>query len=152
MNESVKIRLANIDDLPELAKLDQETNLTYWSETEYQSSLDNRNNNIYVLEGEYNCIIGCIVINIILDEAEILQFWIALDYKKMGYGKSLLSYTINKLENKYKIKKIHLEAVNNNTPAIQLYSKLGFTIGSCRKNYYRINGSSYDALLMSYTY
>lgn len=146
----VKIRSAVIDDISELAKLDQTTNLTYWSETEYQTSLENKHNSIYILEGKYNSIIGALVISHVLDEAEILQFWIATEHKQLGYGEFLLNSIITKLINKHKTKKIFLEVVKGNTPAISLYLKLGFTVGSCRKNYYRINNKSYDALLMSY--
>ncbi|MBY0378992.1 MAG: ribosomal protein S18-alanine N-acetyltransferase [Burkholderiales bacterium] len=147
----MNIRIAEKNDIYQLVELDKNTSLTSWSEAMYQSSLNNSHNIIFVLEYIKSLeIIACIVVSVVLDEFEILQFWVTDTYKKHGYGEFLLKSVIQEFGPKCGISKIFLEVVESNIPAINLYLKVGFKTISKRKNYYNINGILHDAIVMSY--
>ena len=80
-------------------------------------------------------IVGFIVYSIIYDRAEIVDMIIAEKKRKQGYGYCLLNYCIEKIKNK-NCNNITLEVNTNNTPAINLYKKLGFDIVATRSKYY----------------
>ena len=143
----MKIRNVKKNDLHQLAKLDKFANLTHWDFTEYQSSFNNQNHYIYVLENPANDIIGAMVVAVVLDEAEILQFWIKDTLKRHGYGKILLCDVLEILKFKG-IARVFLEVRDGNVPAINLYKKLGFEVVGRRNNYYTVDSWQYDALTL----
>ncbi|MEN9946955.1 MAG: ribosomal-protein-alanine N-acetyltransferase [Pseudomonadota bacterium] len=134
-------------DLINLATIDQQVNLTPWSLTSYQQALNNKH---YVILGLYyeNRLIGGCVYSKIIDEAEILQLCISANYQRRGYANFLLTQLSQQLRQSL-IEQVFLEVMVNNQAAINLYHKLGFNIISCRKNYYKIKGATYDAWLMA---
>lgn len=144
----MRTRLARIEEAHSLAKLDKHSNLTNWDVNEYISSFNNTKHSIYVLEQDSGSIVATIVISIIFDEAEILQFWVKHECKKQGYGKILLEFILNKLKAMQKLHNVFLEVREDNTPAINLYQKLGFKIVGRRNNYYTVDNWQYDALTM----
>ena len=73
--------------------------------------------------------------SIIYDRAEIVDMIIDEKKRKQGYGYYLLNYCIEKIKNK-NCNNITLEVKTNNTPAINLYKKLGFDIVATRSKYY----------------
>lgn len=56
----------------------------------------------------------------------IWRFMIASEYQKMGYGKAAVIATINMIKEEDKFDMIHLDYVEGNTVARELYYKLGF--------------------------
>ena len=143
----MKIRQAKSNDLPLLAKLDKLTNLTNWQQEEYQSSFNNKNHYMHVLENDINDVIGVIVTSVILDEAEILQFWIKNTSKQRGYGKILLAHVLDTLRVN-RVLRVFLEVREDNIPAIRLYEKSGFVVVGRRNNYYTVDCWHYDALTL----
>ncbi len=117
----------------------------HWSR---QSFLDEINNDLaryYCLfnpEGELCAYAGCWHI---LDETHITNIAVSPDHRRKKYGEALLRQII---EDCYedKVKYITLEVRVSNTPAINLYSKYGFTSFGVRKAYYQDNNE--DALIM----
>jgi ribosomal-protein-alanine acetyltransferase len=83
----------------------------------------------------------------VLDEAEILQFWIKKELQHQGYGKIFLEYIID-LCKKLQISDIFLEVRSDNICAFRLYSKFGFNHAGIRKDYYKIEGWVFDAITM----
>ena len=81
----------------------------------------------------------------ILEEAHITTIAIHPDYRKKNFGQALLTRIIDDC---YKdlIKYITLEVRVSNTPAINLYTKYGFSSFGTRKGYYQDNNE--DALIM----
>jgi ribosomal-protein-alanine N-acetyltransferase len=47
---------------------------------------------------------------------------------------------------------VFLEVARDNAAAIALYKKMGFSLISTRKNYYQINNTRVDALVMMLDY
>ena len=74
------------------------------------------------------------------DNIDILSIYVEEKYRKKNLGSSLLEELIN--NNRYLKQSIMLEVSTNNTPAINLYKKMGFQIINIRKKYYE-NGDAY---------
>jgi len=69
-------------------------------------------------------------------------------YWHMGIGKSMMDYLINWAKSGKIIKKINLEVREDNFPAIQLYSKMGFIIEGRISRMLYINKKFYAVLCM----
>lgn len=143
----MQIRIAKPAELPIVAILDHRVNKTPWTMMQYEECLANRNQTIYVLE--INAVIcGMLIISKVFDEVEILQLAIAKSYQKKNLATFLIRSVLSNLSGTDYIAKVFLEVCVENTPALALYKKLGFTRISIRKNYYVINGAKFDALVM----
>lgn len=117
----------------------------HWSKDSFLNEIRNdlaRYYSLHTSEGELAGYAGCWHI---LDEAHITTIAIAPEYRKRHYGQALLKQIIDDCY-KEKIKYITLEVRVSNTPAINLYSKYGFTSFGTRKKYYQNNNE--DALIM----
>ena len=90
-----------------------------------------------------NKVLGFLIIEETVDESSIILLFVDKDNRKRKIGSYLLDYFISGL--KVSKKRILLEVSSNNTPAINLYKKFGFTTINNRKKYYK-DGS--DALVM----
>lgn len=141
-----KIRLARENDLTLLASLDKVVSITPWTMDNYTSSLHNSQHKIYILENA-NQIVGALVIGTALDEGEILQFWIKSEEQKKGFGKILLQYGLDFFK-KNQVISIFLEVRSDNVSALKLYEKLGFMNAGIRKNYYKVDAWTWDAIIM----
>jgi len=108
---------------------------------------------------KYNCfgiyplnskqIVGYSVMQIILDEAHLLNLTIAPNYQKRGLGRKLLEFTLQKAQEN-KATNCFLEVAVNNFAAINLYDQNGFNQIGLRSNYYRDkNGNFADAYVMA---
>ena len=106
----------------------------FWSFNILKSELNTPNAKVFVLKYEEE-IIGFTGIEIILDQADITNIVIRKDFRGKGLSNYLIKYLICFCKNN-NIKKINLEVNSNNTVAINLYEKYGFTQVGCRKNYY----------------
>ncbi|MDC0093550.1 GNAT family N-acetyltransferase [Alphaproteobacteria bacterium] len=111
---------------------------------ELNSFLSQNSTKIWKIEKDK--IIGYISFYQVIDEVEIIKIGIIKSYQRSSYG-SLLIKELKKLN----IKKIFLEVSTENVKAINFYIKNGFKQIGFRKGYYRsINGSSVDALRLSF--
>lgn len=139
-----KISLARENDLITLVSLDKTISITPWTLDNYTSSLHNSHHKIYILENA-NQIIGALVIGTALDEGEILQFWIK--EQKKGFGRILLQYGLDFFR-KNQVINVFLEVRSDNVNAIKLYEKLGFIHAGVRKDYYKVDSWTWDAIVM----
>lgn len=117
----------------------------HWSKASFLNELSNELARYYSLfdsEGILRGYAGCWHI---LDEAHITNIAISEDSRRKKYGEALLKRVIDDCYTD-KIKYITLEVRVSNTPAINLYSKYGFTSFGTRKGYYQNNNE--DALIM----
>jgi ribosomal-protein-alanine N-acetyltransferase len=146
----VNVRKARLTDIALLSTYDQEVNLTPWTKNEYMQSYNNSDHNIYLLM-QQNIILACVVWSKVLDEAEILQFWVVKKQQRQGRATFLISYLLQELKTKYHSKNIFLEVRENNTQALALYQKLGFVKVGLRPNYYKVDSWYYDAVIMAKT-
>ena len=97
----------------------------------------------YLILKEDNEIIGYLYYSDIYERAEINQFEINFIHRNCGKGSYLLKEFLNRIK-----KDITLEVKEDNTVAIKLYEKNGFTKKAIRREYY--NGV--DGILMERKY
>ena len=124
-------------------EIDKASSCYNWTKNMFLEELENKNTSFKVLCMS-NIIIGYIIYNIIIDEAEILNIVIDNEFKRQNLGKYLLEQTITEIS-KQKIKTIFLEVGEKNIPAINLYLQFGFEQYNVRKQYYK---NKENALLM----
>ena len=84
--------------------------------------------------------ISYVITRVLYEILDITDVYTNEKYRRKGYARKILEYIINNNIDK----KIMLEVNENNVPAINLYSSLGFKTISKRKNYYK----SETALIM----
>lgn len=133
------IRQAKINDLIYInnlgSKLHKNFEKTYHMETEI-----NNINSIVLVNEEEKKINAYLYAVKTIDNIDILSIYVEEKYRKKNLGSSLLEELIN--NNRYLKQSIMLEVSTNNTPAINLYKKMGFQIINIRKKYYE-NGDAY---------
>ncbi len=92
--------------------------------------------------------VGFILCNRAADEAEILTLAVLPERRRQNIASLLIREAAGKLS-KQNVSKIFLEVAIDNHHGIALYKKFGFTQQGLRKNYYRNENDSIDALVMS---
>ncbi len=117
----------------------------HWSRESFIGEISNELARYYALhtpDGKLAGYAGCWHI---LEEAHITTIAISPEYRRRKYAEALLKRIIDDCY-KEKIKYITLEVRVSNEPAINLYSKYGFSSFGTRKGYYQDNNE--DALIM----
>jgi ribosomal-protein-alanine N-acetyltransferase len=92
-------------------------------------------NTIYLNSFKGGQLTGYIVLEKILDEAEITRTAVVKGYRRTGIAKTLLNTVIEKAKQDG-VKRIFLEVNEKNASAIKLYQGAGFKEISQRKRYY----------------
>ena len=128
---------------PDLVLLDQICFDHHWIEKDFYIA-ENRFGFVLYQDNE---LCGCLLCQFVLDELEILTLDIHPHHRQKGYAKKLFKKLFESCE-KRKIKTILLEVQTDNTPALCLYQKYGFEKTGIRKNYYHIQGQTFDAFTM----
>lgn len=115
-------RYAENKDMLDILYLDKENFSNNFDEKFYLEYIKNQR----VIVSEYEKeIVGYILFNQILDEAEIYKIVVSKDFRKKQIAFRIMEYLLNELK-KNNVKKIFLEVRKSNIPAISLYKKCGF--------------------------
>ncbi|NWK78728.1 ribosomal protein S18-alanine N-acetyltransferase [Aquitalea sp. LB_tupeE] len=131
-------------DAEQLAQLEASATAHGWSTRHYQDSIQAG----HVFYGLEQQALGCAVVMPLLDEAELLNIFIAAGQQGRGLGFVLLSGLMQDLK-QHGCHKLFLEVRASNHPARKLYSNCGFQEIGVRKNYYSsTNGEREHAILM----
>ena len=77
-----------------------------------------------------------------------LSISVKKEYWHMGIGSAQMNELINFAKNSGKTRNISLGVRDVNTNAIKLYEKCGFTKVGVHKNFFNVDGSFYDEILM----
>ena len=128
--------------LPIIWDMQKSEHYITWSERQFVESYDN----IYVLLGGNNEIVGFIVILKTPPDAEIHNLFICNELRGRGVGKILLKQAIQMMS--AEVENLYLEVSEDNYIAIALYKSLGFEEIGERKNYYRKGSTSSNAIIM----
>lgn len=134
------IRKAQISDLEEILRIENENFETPWSLESFLSELSASYSTCYVYEENFK-VIGYIVLYIILNEIEIANISVDKNFQGKRVGFKLLDFVLKK----YRGFIFFLEVRVDNFRAIKLYEKFGFKRIGLRKDYY---GQGKDAILM----
>lgn len=115
-------RYAENKDVFDILSLDNENFSNNFKEAFYLEYI--KNQRVIVAEKEEN-VIGYVIFNQILDEAEIYKIVVLKELRKKQIAFKIIEFLLNELK-KNNVKKIFLEVRKNNIPAIDLYNKCGF--------------------------
>ena len=91
---------------------------------------------------------GFILCQFATDEAEILTFCVTSAARRQGIAQNLLNKAISEARHEH-MGKIFLEVAIDNIAALSLYEKAGFHKTGIRKNYYKRENESTDAVMLT---
>lgn len=115
-------RYAENKDVSDILSLDKENFSNNFKEEFYLEYI--KNQRVIVAEKEEN-VIGYVIFNQILDEAEIYKIVVLKELRKKQIAFKIIEFLLNELK-KNNVEKIFLEVRKNNIPAINLYKKCEF--------------------------
>ena len=92
-----------------------------------------------------NHLAGFISANCAVDELDIIELGVISEFRRLGVAHKLITH-LQHYCIRQNIKKIFLEVAENNTAAIGLYKKTGFSKIGIRKNYYSRKGALIDGV------
>ncbi len=146
------IRKIELSDIPSIYEIESEVHTYPWTQGMFVDCLNNENESYegFVIENKdknNNELCAYLMTQSFLDECHILTVGVKKNRQKKGLAIQLLLFFIERQKEKFH--RILLEVAETNTPAIYLYTKLGFQQIGLRKNYYQspTKGSSDNALI-----
>lgn len=145
MNEDVKFRKMTIADIDAVYEIEHSSfSLPWTKEAFFYEMLDNQHA-YYLLAETADGIVGFCGLWIIMDECHVTNIAILPEHRGKKLGEKLMRAAMDTAKEKG-AKAMTLEARVSNTPARNLYEKLGFKNGGIRKSYYSDNFE--DAIVM----
>ena len=140
---TVKITLASIDNVQDIATIEKNSFSVPWSENAITDSL-NSGTEFYIATLN-NDIVGYMGISKIAGEGYVTNIAVLPEHRRLGIGKKILEFVIQK--SKDELEFISLEVRVSNHAAISLYEKLGFKNVGLRKRFY--TNPTEDAIIMT---
>ena len=141
---SVTYKQMSREHIKSVSQIEKECFSNAWSENAFYQELENpmsltvvalnKNDNPYGQTGEK--VTGFVNARIVRDEVYINNIAVSEPFRRMGYGKGLLQ-SLEKLVKRKNASFITLEVRESNSPAISLYTLLGYRKVGKRKNFYR---------------
>ena len=142
MIEGMKICPISVAELAQVQDIENVCQQFPWSENQLRQSLsvDNR----WGLLDATGRLLGFAIIQLILDEASLLNIAVHPDHQRRGIALGLLQHILLELENNGS-SCCFLEVRSSNKAAIRLYKQLGFEQVGVRRNYYPATEGYEDA-------
>ena len=141
----MEFRAIKESDCSQLFDIERECFTDPWQYGDLMSAILSDNGFGYcATEGDR--IISYLIGTQIAPEGEIYRVATTKSARRCSYAKKLIEYAIP-LEKEKGLKTLYLEVRSHNTPAIALYSSLGFEKIATRKGYYR--NPTDDAIIMT---
>lgn len=137
------LRPATADDIAGLVKIESDVTPFPWNAKQFAESLQNHRS--YVL-CKGNRLVGFLIFNQVLDEAELLNIAVKSSFQGEGLGACLLDYCLAEISGT--ALSLFLEVRVSNFPAIALYEGRGFRHVGERRAYYHGPSGREDALIM----
>ncbi|BFH73286.1 ribosomal protein S18-alanine N-acetyltransferase [Sulfurisphaera javensis] len=152
-----KVRIARITDIDEIIKINRlalPENYPYYFFVEHLKEYEAA---FYVAEVDGQ-IVGYIMPRIewgfsnlkqlpsLVKKGHVVSIAVLEPYRRMGIGTALLQASLKAMKEVYGAEEVYLEVRVSNTPAINLYKKLGFKEVKILKHYY---ADGEDAYLMA---
>ncbi len=134
-------------DLPFVMKIERLSFSHPWLESTFRGEVNNRGISFPFVVGHrhQDKIIGYIIFWLMEEKAQISNFAIHPDFRRLGAGKKVLIRIIDQIR-KYGAKSVILEVRPSNFAARRLYGKYGFKSLGMYQDYYR--DPVEDALVM----
>ncbi|WP_203364619.1 ribosomal protein S18-alanine N-acetyltransferase [Bacillus sp. REN10] len=141
----IAVREMTIDDVEQVYEIEKNSFTVPWTKESFYKEMDNNLFALYHVAESEGQLIGYCGMWLVLDESQITNIAILPSYRGNGFGEKLLVHVMKAAKAKGAAV-MTLEVRVSNTPAQNLYKKLGFQPGGIRKNYYSDNQE--DALVM----
>ena len=125
-----------IDDLEEVALMEQRCFSMPWSKNAYEQALKS-DNVIYIVAKDGQRIVGSCGVRNILSEGEITNVMIDEPFRGKGISYPMLQKLLEEGK-KIGVCQFFLEVRAGNKSAIRLYKKCGFIVEGVRKNMYEM--------------
>ena len=130
--------------VPQIAELEKLCFNDPWSQNSIASELGNRLS-YWLVALDNDTVVGYVGSQTVLGETDMMNIAVHPDYRNHGIACALIDALIEKLTQQGS-HSLMLEVRVSNTPAKNLYGKLGFVSVGIRKNYYR--NPKEDALIL----
>lgn len=138
----ITTRLARVDDIPDLCRIEAECFSEPWSERSFTEFFTQSYSAAYVaLHGDN--VVGYAGMYITYGEGNITNVAVSYRWRRLGAASRL----IDSLARHEGVDRLLLEVRVSNLPAISLYKSRGFIIDGTRRDFY--SNPREDALLMS---
>jgi ribosomal-protein-alanine N-acetyltransferase len=134
------------DDLTEVHGIEKSANRFPWSIKNFADSLDS-GHHAWVYCDAYDVIIGYAIVQLVMDEAHLLNICVRPDMQGEGYGRRILEHVIDHAKSRAAALLV-LEVRRSNHRAQNLYSQFGFNEMTIRRGYYPAEQGREDAILM----
>ena len=146
----IRLRSMRMDDIPQVAALDQLSFADPWPQGSFEYELKANNYSLCLVAedpatAEGGNIVGALVIWLIVDEAHIATIAVHPNYRHRGIGRRLLAEGLLQAAERGALKAL-LEVRSGNAEALHLYYGFGFKAVGLRPNYYQAEQE--DALLL----
>ena len=147
-----------VDDLYSVVQIANDVPFNSWSVQSFQDSLSAGNHCLVVeknTQGNVRMVVAFLVLSEVAGESEILNIAVAVDFKRQGIARQLLSFVIDGYRRVAgdTIEVMFLEVRASNKAAITLYREMGFEHIGVRKRYYLLgNNGREDALVLKRTF
>lgn len=138
----ITTRLARVDDIPDLCRIEAECFSEPWSERSFTEFFTQSYSAAYVaLHGD--TVVGYAGMYITFGEGNVTNIAVSYRWRRLGAASRL----IDSLARHEGVDRLLLEVRVSNLPAISLYKSRGFIIDGTRRDFY--SNPREDALLMS---
>lgn len=145
MNPAVSFRPMQEADLPSVLATEQAAFSHPWTPGLFRDALSSYQCWLICLNGQP---IGHGVLQLILDEAHLLNITINPNQQGQGYGLALLTHLMDQAQTQG-ARDCYLEVRASNQAAYRLYERFGFNEIGRRPNYYPAAQGREDALVMA---
>lgn len=135
------------DDVDEVLAIEQAVQRFPWTRGNFADAL-NSGYLCRVDETESGGIRAYAILMLAQDEAELLNIGVAAAQQRKGLGRMILAEMLDETRTR-QLRRVFLEVRSFNIAAIALYRSAGFNEIGVRRDYYRNEGGSEDALVMA---
>ena len=140
----IELQLMDNSHVEKIAELEKLCFSDPWSVKSIASELDNKLS-LWVVAVDGETLAGYVGSQSVLGWADMMNLAVSPDYRQKGIAQLLVNELIARLQ-KNEVTCLTLEVRASNTPAINLYNKLGFVPVGRRPNYY--HNPKEDALIL----
>lgn len=142
----IEVAPMKLEDLNEVLEIEVLAFATPWSRNSFLYELLENERALYLTaKNELGRVMGYVGMWIVLDEGHITNLAIHPDYRRHGVAHKIMTELLAVSKEKG-IRYLTLEVRRSNTPAQELYQKMGFVHMGVRRKYYLDNNE--DALIM----
>lgn len=130
--------------LPAILEIERQVNGSPWSEKSFRNEIDHRHG-IFRVAIQDGAVVAYGGLWLVIDEAHVTNVAVAPTHQRQGIGRKLMIQLLE-ASKAAGMTCATLEVRAGNTPALELYEKLGFERSAVRRGYYPDNKE--DAVVM----